>query len=142
MGGTAGYKHKLQIKDGGGAWLTLPTESVDFTNDHETLDSKEGGEADSYDRTIIGIRDYTVQASMNWKTDSGDTKDPAFVRLESFWLTNPDNQIDLRYLPDGVTANGYDLKMKLSNLSLPSEVKGKSMVSATFKADGVIAAAV
>jgi len=134
---TAAYTKTLNVKNAAQStgFVEAPANSASLDHGGEVLDDTEMSLSHVYRSRIYGLRDWSVSMTLELTQGAGT----AFKVLRDAWLNQ--EPIEVQYLPDGTTTNGFAGTALVESLNLSGDVSGKETVDVSLQADGPINAA-
>lgn len=140
--GQAAYEKKVAVSPAppdGESFANLPAVSSAMNHAGDVLDDTDmvlaSGHADFGTRSrILGLRDASVTMTLNYT--SGNTE---IILLRDAWRDKL--EVLIRYLPDGTTANGFEMLGIVESFSITADINGLVTVDVTIQATGLVIAA-
>jgi len=134
---TAAYTKQVLVKDSSQSTGFVKAQANSASLDHagDLLDDTSLALSHAYRTRIYGLRDWSVSMTLELVQGS----DKAFTIIRDAWLNQ--RSLEVQYLPDGTTANGFEGTVLVESLNMSGDVSGKETVDVTLQADGQLQAA-
>ena len=129
----AGYIKKVRVSVDKSDWKDVPATSPSLNIGSTVLDDTVVG-GDGYKSRILGLHDWSVSCDSNYSTGNA-----ALTLIRTASMNR--SKLYVQYLPDGVTAGGFQGEVVVETFNLSSGVDDLETVAITLQADGALAAA-